>query len=225
MKYFSTFSGIGGFELGIGTKHECVGYSEIEPHAIKVYQKHFPKHINYGDITKIVAEDLPDFDFLVGGFPCQTFSIAGSRAGFNDTRGTLFFDVARIIKAKRPKYLLLENVKGLLSHDSGRTYKTILSTITELGYDTEALVFDSYFFDASPRQRVFMFAFDREQVNDDGERKKQTLSLYSCFRERLRNQNEERFKESVRDTTRIIRTFAKLPDWLDSWDSVYTEKI
>lgn len=225
MKYFSTFSGIGGFELGIGTKHECVGYSEIEPHAIKVYQKHFPEHINYGDITKINTREIPDFDLLVGGFPCQTFSIAGSRAGFNDTRGTLFFDVARIIREKRPKYLLLENVKGLLSHDNGRTYKTILSTITELGYNTEALVFDSYFFNASPRQRVFMFAYDREQQNDVVQREKQTLPLYSCFRERLRNQNEGQFNESVRDAAGIIRTFAELPDWLDSWDSLYTKKV
>ena len=94
IKIFSTFSGIGGFEKGIieaiGDRAEFVGYSEIDSYASAIYQKHFPTHHNYGDITKIVAEELPDFDLLVGGFPCQSFSIAGKRKGFEDTRGTLF---------------------------------------------------------------------------------------------------------------------------------------
>ena len=150
------FSGIGGFELGIGDKAECIGYSEIDKYAIQIYEQQF-KHKNYGDATKINPEELPDFDLLVGGFPCQAFSIAGKRAGFNDTRGTLFFDIARIAKEKRPKYLLLENVKGLLSHDGGRTYKTILSTLTELGYDIQALVLNSKNFGVPQnRERVFI---------------------------------------------------------------------
>src|SRR3990167_10278569 len=91
MKYFSMFSGIGGFELGMPKEWECIGYSEIDPRAIEVYQRHFPNHKNYGDITKIKAQELPDFDCLVGGFPCQPFSISGKRGGFDDTRGTLFF--------------------------------------------------------------------------------------------------------------------------------------
>ena len=91
----------------------CVGYSEIDKYAIQIFQKHF-NYKNYGDITKIDEQRLPDFDFLCGGFPCQSFSIAGKRGGFEDTRGTLFFDIARIIKYKRPRLLLLENVKGLL---------------------------------------------------------------------------------------------------------------
>lgn len=143
MKYFSTFSGIGGFELGIGDEHECVGYSEIDRFADAIYKKHFPKHKNYGDITKIKAETLPDFDLLVGGFPCQAFSIAGKRAGFDDTRGTLFFDLARILKAKRPRYFIFENVKGLLSHDNGHTFKTIISALDELGYDIQWQVLNS----------------------------------------------------------------------------------
>jgi DNA (cytosine-5)-methyltransferase 1 len=143
MKYMSLFSGVGGFELGIGDRGECVGYSEIDKYAIQVYNKHFPTHTNYGDITKINAEELPDFDLLVGGFPCQAFSIAGKRRGFADTRGTLFFDIARILKVKRPGVLLLENVKGLLSHDDGNTFKTIISTLTELGYDIQWQVCNS----------------------------------------------------------------------------------
>jgi len=143
IKYFSTFSGIGGFELGIGSEHECVGFSEIDKYAIQIYQKHFPKHKNYGNITTINAEELPDFDLLVGGFPCQTFSIAGKRKGFDDTRGTLFFDLARILRAKQPRLFLFENVKGLQSHDNGKTFATIIATLDELGYDLQWQVLNS----------------------------------------------------------------------------------
>lgn len=225
MKYLSLFSGIGGFELAAPEDWVCVGFSEIEKRAIEIYQKHFPNHKNYGDATKIIPRELPDFDLLVGGFPCQSFSIAGSRKGFNDTRGTLFFDIARIIKEKRPQYILLENVKGLLSHDHGRTYKTILSTLTQLGYDTEALVFDSYFFNAAPRTRIFMLAYNRNQESSFRERNGKTISLYSCFWKGIRSQEPYTGKsETVRSSSRIIRTFAKLPDWMDSWNSIYTEK-
>lgn len=170
MKYLSLFSGIGGFELGIekcrdhrtflqGTSATiiledstyipsgsfgatCIGFSEIDQYAIKIYQQHF-NHKNYGDIKTINAQSLPDFDLLVGGFPCQSFSIAGKRRGFNDTRGTLFFDIARILQSKRPKLLLLENVKGLLSHDGGRTFAVIIQTLTKLGYDLQWQVLNS----------------------------------------------------------------------------------
>lgn len=121
----------------------CIGFSEIDKYAAKVYQHHFPTHHNYGDITKINADELPDFDLLVGGFPCQAFSIAGKRKGFDDTRGTLFFDIARILRAKQPRLFLLENVKGLLSHDNGNTFKTIISTLDELGYDLQWQVLNS----------------------------------------------------------------------------------
>lgn len=121
----------------------CVGFSEIDRYASSVYSKHFKGVRNYGDITKINATELPDFDCLVGGFPCQAFSVAGKRKGFEDTRGTLFFDLARILKAKRPRLFVFENVKGLLSHDSGNTFRTIISTITELGYDAQWQVLNS----------------------------------------------------------------------------------
>ena len=142
MKYFSTFSGIGGFELGIGDKHECIGFSEINKYATSVYSTHF-NHKNYGDITKINAEELPDFDLLVGGFPCQAFSIAGKRGGFEDTRGTMFFELARILKAKQPRLFVFENVKGLLSHDGGKSFSTIIQTADELGYDLQWQVLNS----------------------------------------------------------------------------------
>ena len=204
MKYFSTFSGIGGFEIGIHNaynehahvskkpeqeersqrgerptdQHEvqlhdrnratplCVGYSEIDKYAIKVYEKHFKGVKNYGDITKINAEELPDFDCLVGGFPCQAFSIAGKRGGFNDTRGTLFFDIARILAEKRPRHLVLENVKGLLSHDGGKTFQTILGVLSDLGYRVEWQVLNSKDFGVPQnRERIYFIGHLRGECS------------------------------------------------------------
>jgi DNA (cytosine-5)-methyltransferase 1 len=175
MRYLSLFSGIGGFELGMQracraaadraretsspepSPVACIGYSEIDRHAVQIYQKHYPEHNNYGDITKINPKELPDFDLLVGGFPCQPFSIAGRRKGFEDTRGTLFFDIARILGEKRPRLFLLENVKGLLSHDGGRTFKTVVSTLARLGYDIQWQVLNSAHFGVPQnRERVFI---------------------------------------------------------------------
>ncbi len=163
-KYFSGCSGAGGFELGIeyaalkaGVTPECVGYSEIDQHAIRTYEEHYPDHINFGDLTTLDPGTLPDFDCLVGGFPCQAFSAAGHRLGFEDTRGTLFFDFARILDTKRPRYFVLENVKGLLSHDGGRTFKTIIATLAQLGYGVEWQVLNSKDFGVPQnRERVFI---------------------------------------------------------------------
>lgn len=177
MKYFSMFSGIGGFELGIqyaeaksincsngesGTsqllgRSFCIGYSEVNKYAIKCYETHFKGHTNYGDATKINTAELPDFDLLIGGFPCQAFSIAGKRRGFYESRGTLFFEIARILANKRPKHFLLENVKGLLSHDNGKTFQTIIRILTELGYCVEWQVLNSKDFGVPQnRERVFI---------------------------------------------------------------------
>jgi len=160
MRYFSLFSGIGGFELGIQKvvpNAECVGYSEIDKYAIQIYKKHFLQHKNYGDATKINPNELPEFDLFCAGFPCQPFSIAGKRRGFNDTRGTLFFEIARILKVKRPKIIFLENVKGLLNHEKGKTFRIILQTLDELGYDIQWMVLNSKFFGVPQnRERVFI---------------------------------------------------------------------
>lgn len=156
MKYLSLFSGIGGFELGIGNKGECVGYSEIDENAIKIYEKHF-KHKNIGDVTKVVAGELPDFDLLVGGFPCPTFSIAGKRAGLADERGQLIFDVARILKAKKPRHFILENVRGLLNHRKGETFKEILELLGDAGYELQWFLLDSQNFGvAQQRKRIYI---------------------------------------------------------------------
>jgi len=133
----------------------CIGYSEIDKYAIKTYERHF-KHDNYGDATKINPTELPDFDLLVGGFPCQAFSIAGKRKGFDDTRGTLFFDIARILAEKRPRHMVLENVKGLLSHDGGKTFQTILGVLSDLGYRVEWQVLNSKDFGVPQnRERIY----------------------------------------------------------------------
>ena len=139
IKYFDIFAGIGGFRSGLEKAggFKCVGYCEIDKYAKKAYETLYDtrNEVYYDDARKIDPNELPDLDLICGGFPCQSFSIAGKRKGFSDTRGTLFFEIARIAAIKKPKYLLLENVPGLLSHDQGRTFATILSTLDELGYD------------------------------------------------------------------------------------------
>jgi len=180
MRYFSMFSGIGGFELGIqnsrrflqSTSSEgvynmpnteerqnrigCIGFSEIDKYAKQIYKKHW-EHKDYGDCTKIRWEEVEDFDLFVGGFPCQAFSIAGNRGGFDYTRGTLFFQIARALRQKQPRLFLLDNVKGLLSHDKGNTFLTIITTLDELGYDCQWQVLNSKNFGVPQnRERVFI---------------------------------------------------------------------
>lgn len=146
MKVVSLFSGIGGFELGINNSElnaEYVFSSEIDAHAKEAYLANFKKNNLNGDITKIPEKDIPEHELLVAGFPCQSFSIAGRQKGFDDTRGTLFFDVARILKEKQPRYLLLENVKNLVSHDKGKTFKIIIKTLNNLGYTIDFTIINS----------------------------------------------------------------------------------
>ena len=165
------FSGIGGFELGLqNSKHQfkCVGFCEVDKYATSIYLRHFPEHRNYGDVTKINAKELEDFEFLVGGFPCQTFSIAGKRKGFNDTRGTLFFEIARILRDKQPRYFLLENVKGLLSHEGGETLETIFRVCDELGYDVSWAIYNSCDYGVPQnRERIFIKGYFRGKCGEE----------------------------------------------------------
>ena len=156
------FAGIGGFRSGLskfGDFFMPIGFCEIDPYARQAYEAIYDTkgELFFEDARKIVPEDLPDIDLICGGFPCQSFSIAGKRGGFEDARGTLFFEIARIARVKRPKYLLLENVPGLLSHDGGRTFATILGTLSELGYDVAWQVLNSADFGVpQSRKRVFL---------------------------------------------------------------------
>lgn len=137
--------------------YNCVYANEFNKYAAQIYERNFNDKPDTRDITTVPAEEIPDHELLVGGFPCQAFSIAGKRGGFEDTRGTLFFEIARIAKQKQPRLLLLENVKGLLSHDQGKTFGTILNTLSELGYDCEWQVLNSKDFGVPQnRERVFI---------------------------------------------------------------------
>lgn len=162
---FSMFTGVGGFEEGIhevDPKVRFIGMSEIEPHACDVLRKHYKEVKNYGDATKINPEELDPFNILCAGFPCQSFSIAGKRLGFEDTRGTLFYEIASIAKSRKPEILFLENVKGLLNHESGKTFEAILSTLDELGYDAEWELLNSRNFGVPQnRERVFIIGHIR----------------------------------------------------------------
>lgn len=161
------FAGIGGTRLGFYKtgKVRNVFTSEIDKFACKTYRANFGE-VPSGDITKIDAKDVPDHDILVGGFPCQAFSQAGKKLGFDDTRGTLFFEIARIINEKRPKAFLLENVKNLKSHDKGRTYKVIEETLKELGYFVTSTVLKARDFGVPQnRERIYIVGFDREQIS------------------------------------------------------------
>jgi DNA (cytosine-5)-methyltransferase 1 len=134
--FIDLFAGIGGFRTGF-EKNECncVFSSEIDEHAGKIYQANYNETV-FKDITKIDEKEIPNHDVLLAGFPCQPFSIAGEKKGFNDTRGTLFFDIERILKEKKPKAIVLENVKHFKSHDNGNTIKVVLNALNELGYTT-----------------------------------------------------------------------------------------
>ena len=163
-----------------GIPHETIGFSEIDKYAIQVYERNYPNVKNYGDAKQIKPEELPDFDCLVGGFPCQAFSIAGRRRGFEDTRGTLFFEIARIAAHKKPKYLVLENVKGLLSHDGGRTFQTILKVLADTGYDVSWSIHNSKNYGVPQnRERIYIIGSlrgtSRPEVLPLGEGTKQTL--------------------------------------------------
>ena len=162
------FAGIGGTRLGfqLTGRTKSIFSSEIDKFAIKTYKANYGD-IPKGDITAINETDIPDHDILVGGFPCQAFSQAGKKLGFEDTRGTLFFEIARIIKAKRPKAFLLENVKNLKGHDKGRTFKVIESTLKDMDYEVYNALFKAKDFGVPQnRERIDIVGFDKKQIKN-----------------------------------------------------------
>ena len=170
MKFLDLFAGIGGFRLGMESAgHECIGFCEIDKFARASYKAihNTEGEIELHDITTVTDDDvraIGEVDVICGGFPCQAFSIAGARRGFEDTRGTLFFEIARFASILKPKYLFLENVKGLLNHDRGNTFKTIIGALDELGYDVEWQVLNSKNFGVPQnRERVFIVGHLRRE--------------------------------------------------------------
>jgi DNA (cytosine-5)-methyltransferase 1 len=183
IKFIDLFSGIGGFRLGfesackfLNINSECIFSSEIKKEAVDTYKINFSENNILGDITKIKASEIPNFDVLLAGFPCQSFSSAGSRKGFLDTRGTLFFDIQRILKEKKPKGFILENVEGLISHDRenvkdaiGNTLSTILKILESLNYKVSYSLLNSKNFGlAQDRNRIFIVGTKKNLVSLEG---------------------------------------------------------
>ncbi len=175
MRFFDFFAGIGGFRLGMEMAgHECVGHCEIDKYANTSYMAmHKPKEteVQFGDIRTVDSRDMPECDIYCGGFPCQPFSIAGMHGGFEDTRGTLFFEIMRLAKERHPRFIFLENVRGLLNHEGGDTFETIITTMVDVGYDVEWQVLDSRSFTNQHRERLFIVGHLR------GERTEQVFPI------------------------------------------------
>lgn len=192
-----------------GTVFSCVWANEWDKHASQIYKKRFPKTKFFeGDIRTVDINRLPNFDLLCGGFPCQAFSIAGKRKGFDDTRGTLFFEIAKILRAKKPKVVFLENVRGLLSHENGRTFGRIIEVLGDLGYWVEWEVLNSKNFGVPQnRERVFIIGHlageSSKQVFPIGQSHGKTTKKHGEGRFMISNsperenkrQNGRRFKE------------------------------
>jgi DNA (cytosine-5)-methyltransferase 1 len=166
-KFIDLFAGIGGIRLPFDELGaECVFSSEWDKYAQKSYEANFGE-IPHGDITKIDEKDIPPFDILLAGFPCQPFSHAGHKKGFEDTRGTLFFDICRIANHHKPKILFLENVKGFVGHNKGKTFTTVKETLNDLGYTVYTKILNAKNFGVPQnRERIYIIAF-RESVSFD----------------------------------------------------------
>ena len=201
MKFFDLFCGVGGFRLGMEANgNVCIGSCEIDKYARQTYAKNFGHEPEYTDVREINPGELEDFDCLCAGFPCQAFSIAGKRRGFDDTRGTLFFEILRIAREKQPSILFLENVKGLLSHDKGETFRTIIESMDELGYDVEWQVLDSANWVPQHRERIFIIGYLR------GKSRSQVFSPHDTFQDQDgRNTNKSQESISATLTTKQDR--------------------
>lgn len=180
VKYLELFAGVGGFRVAIeratksnGLKSECVGFSEIDSNAIKTYKANFsPKknELDIGDINSLDSvkkiKELPNFDILLAGFPCQPFSLMGTKGGFEDSRGTLFFQIAKILSIKKPEFFILENVRGLKTHDSGKTFNRILEILTnDLGYHVRVEMLNSSDFGVpQTRRRLYFIGVKNKKI-------------------------------------------------------------
>ena len=197
MKMFSMFTGIGGFDLACrNLKINITGACEIDNVPRSIYSKQFPGVTIHRDATKLDPKELEDFDLLCAGFPCQAFSMAGKRRGFDDTRGSLIFDVLRVAKEKKPSYLLLENVKGLLSHDQGRTFRTIIAALDEVGYDVEWQVINGKYWVPQGRERIFIIGHLR------GKSKPKVFCKYDT----IENKNDRRGTQKSQNISATLST-------------------
>lgn len=185
IRFIDLFAGLGGIRLGLeracqqlNFKSQCVFTSEIKVNAVRIYQENFPNSEVWGDIKEIPSQEIPDFDILLAGFPCQAFSRAGTRQGFSDTRGTLFFEVERILRDKQPEKFILENVEGLVTHDNGNTLKTILQNLKDLGYIVTWEVLNALDFGIpQDRKRIYIVGTRTHAIFLDTFQKSKPVSL------------------------------------------------
>lgn len=215
VKYIDLFCGMGGLRTGfenalteLGLSGKCEFSSDIKNSAIEAYNRNFNENIKPIDITKVSANEIPDFDYLLAGFPCQAFSSAGNRLGFEDTRGTLFFDIARIIKEKNPKGFILENVEGLINHDKGKTYKIIEKTLLELGYKVTSRIINGKDFGlAQSRNRIYIVGHKNKTINIDDYPKK--ISVLEDILEKNIPVSKTQFTQKLLDHFKLKDLYGK----------------
>ncbi len=231
-EFIDLFSGIGGFRMAMqNVGGKCVFTSEWEPSAQKTYKKNFGE-FPFGDITKdSVKNYIPNkFDILCAGFPCQAFSIAGKRKGFEDTRGTLFFDIEQIVEKHRPKVVFLENVKNLVSHDNGNTFKTIISVLeNKLGYKVFTKILNTMTHSNIPqnRERIFIVAFDPNQVKNYSDFKfpteiKLTKTIHDILEKGMQAENLY-YKKDHQYYPELVKTMVS-KDTIYQWRRVYARE-
>ncbi len=230
MKFLDLFAGIGGFRLGMESAgHECVGFCEIDKFARTSYKAIHDTEgeVEMHDITTVSDEfirGIGSVDVICGGFPCQAFSISGKRKGFEDTRGTLFFEIARFTSILRPRYLFLENVKGLLNHEGGATFETILRALDDLGYDVEWDCINSAAYIPQNRERVFIighFRGERTRKVFPFERNDKSITSYKRQNgRRFKNNGDVMFTLTAQDRHGILLA-GRLPSTHDQNSRVY----
>ncbi|MGV0966040.1 DNA cytosine methyltransferase [Empedobacter falsenii] len=205
-KFIDLFAGIGGFHYALSSYGaKCVFASEWDKYASETYEQNF-KIKPQGDITLIDEKNIPQHDILCGGFPCQAFSVSGKQMGFEDTRGTLFFDIARIISHHKPKILFLENVKNLAKHDNGKTFQTIISTLDNLGYNVYSKILNSSNFGLPQnRERVYIVGFEKS-INSSSFKFPQNLNTPISLNNIL-EENPTDAKIITRDDIEIYKDF------------------
>ncbi len=247
-RFIDLFAGIGGFRMGFEKNgFKCVFSSEKNKHCQTVYESNFEEK-PFGDITQIAPQDIPDFEVLLGGFPCQPFSISGKKLGFNDTRGTLFFNICQIIQEKKPKVIVLENVKHLLYHDKKQTLAVILNSLKELGYNVSHKVLNAKDFGLPQnRERIFIIGckksfFDfnelkhqstpklREFLDIEGPFQYLDKSEYTLIENPKRQptgliftgyRNKNQWKKGVRPNTSHLSRVHRQPNRIYSVDGVH----
>ena len=235
MKVCSLFSGIGGIDLGFQQAgFKIVWANEFDRYAAKTYRHNFgDTYLSEQDIKNVKTEDIPDFDVLVAGFPCQSFSSAGRQKGFDDPRGNLFFEIARIVKDKRPPVIFLENVANLLQHDDGKTFLTVYNTLVPFGYTFKYRVMDAMEYGNVPqhRSRIFIVAFlDYQKCEkfEFPEQIKRTVFLNDILQRNIRHDSSYYLKPDDNNydfLTRLVSNKSMIYKYYESLRAYKTYKV